>query len=50
MKLTEHTDETVARFEREIELMDEVNVRDMQSSVLATVKPTTRILLGHLQM
>src|SRR5579863_9268095 len=86
VKLTEHTDETVARFEREIELMDEVtkcmamtgsydfilevygkdlealsnvvlkklirvpNVRDLQSSVvLATVKRTTRIPLGHLQ-
>src|SRR5271156_752832 len=85
VKLTEHTDETVARFEREIALMDEVtrcfamtgaydfilevygkdldalsnvvlkklirvpNVRDMQSSVvLATVKRTTRIPLGHL--
>jgi len=87
VKLTEHTDETVARFEREIEMMDEVtkcfamtgsydfilevygrdlealsnvvlkklirvpNVRDMQSSVvLATVKRTTRIPLGHLQV
>src|SRR6202049_2093059 len=86
VKLTEHTDETVARFEREIELMDEVtkcfamtgsydfilevygkdldalsnvvlkklirvpNVRDLQSSVvLATVKRTARIPLGHLQ-
>jgi Lrp/AsnC family transcriptional regulator, leucine-responsive regulatory protein len=86
VKLTEHTDETVARFEREIEGMDEVtkcfamtgtydfilevygrdldalsnvvlkklirvpNVRDMQSSVvLATVKRTVRIPLGHLQ-
>jgi Lrp/AsnC family transcriptional regulator, leucine-responsive regulatory protein len=86
VKLTEHTDETVARFEKEIELMDEVtkcfamtgsydfilevygrdldalsnvvlkklirvpNVRDMQSSVvLATVKRTVRIPLGHLQ-
>jgi Lrp/AsnC family leucine-responsive transcriptional regulator len=85
VKLTEHTDETVARFERAIEGMDEVtkcfamtgsydfilevygrdlnalsnvvlkklirvpNVRDMQSSVvLATVKRTTRIPLGHL--
>jgi Lrp/AsnC family leucine-responsive transcriptional regulator len=85
VKLTEHTDETVARFEREIEQMDEVtkcfamtgaydfilevygkdldalsnvvlkklirvpNVRDMQSSVvLATVKRSTRIPLGHL--
>lgn len=87
VKLTEHTDETVARFEKEIELMDEVttcfamtgsydfllqvygkdldalsnvvlkklirvpNVRDMQSSVvLATVKRTARIPLGHLQL
>src|SRR5271170_6532251 len=86
VKLTEHTDETVARFEREILLMDEVtkcfamtgsydfilevygkdldalsnvvlkklirvpNVREMQSSVvLATVKRSTRIPLGHLQ-
>jgi Lrp/AsnC family transcriptional regulator, leucine-responsive regulatory protein len=86
VKLTEHTDETVARFEKEILLMDEVtrcfamtgsydfilevygkdlealsnvvlkklirvpNVRDLQSSVvLATVKRTTRIPLGHLQ-
>ena len=86
VKLTAHTDETVARFEREIERMDEVtrcfamtgnydfilevygrdldalsnvvlkklirvpNVRDMQSSVvLATVKRTARIPLGHLQ-
>lgn len=86
VKLTEHTDETVARFEREIQLMDEVtkcfamtgsydfilevygedlealsnvvlkklirvpNVRDMQSSVvLATIKRTARIPLGHLQ-
>jgi len=85
VKLTEHTDETVARFEREIEQIDEVtkcfamtgaydfilevygkdldalsnvvlkklirvpNVRDMQSSVvLATVKRSTRIPLGHL--
>jgi Lrp/AsnC family leucine-responsive transcriptional regulator len=85
VKLTEHTDETVARFEREIAQMDEVtkcfamtgaydfilevygkdldalsnvvlkklirvpNVRDMQSSVvLATVKRSTRIPLGHL--
>jgi len=85
VKLTEHTDETVARFEREIAQIDEVtkcfamtgaydfilevygkdldalsnvvlkklirvpNVRDMQSSVvLATVKRTTRIPLGHL--
>ena len=87
VKLTEHTDEAVARFEREIELMDEVtkcfamtgtydfilevygkdldalsnvvlkklirvpNVRDMQSSVvLATIKRSTRIPLGHLQV
>jgi Lrp/AsnC family transcriptional regulator, leucine-responsive regulatory protein len=87
VKLTEHTDETVARFEREIQLMDEVtkcfamtgsydfilevygedlealsnvvlkklirvpNVRDMQSSVvLATIKRTSRIPLGHLQI
>jgi Lrp/AsnC family leucine-responsive transcriptional regulator len=87
VKLTEHTDETVARFEREILLMDEVtkcfamtgsydfilevyskdldalsnvvlkklirvpNVRDMQSSVvLATVKRSARIPLGHLQV
>ena len=86
VKLTEHTDETVARFEREIAQMDEVtkcfamtgaydfilevygkdldalsnvvlkklirvpNVRDMQSSVvLATVKRSTRIPLGHLE-
>jgi Lrp/AsnC family transcriptional regulator, leucine-responsive regulatory protein len=86
VKLTEHTDETVARFEREIALMDEVtrcfamtgsydfilevygkdldalsnvvlkklirvpNVRDLQSSVvLATVKRSMRIPLGHLQ-
>src|SRR5580658_3284951 len=85
VKLTEHTDETVARFEKEIALLDEVtncyamtgsydfilevygrdleslsnvvlkkliripNVRDLQSSVvLATVKRTTRIPLGHL--
>jgi Lrp/AsnC family transcriptional regulator, leucine-responsive regulatory protein len=85
VKLTEHTDDTVARFEREIAQMDEVtkcfamtgaydfilevygkdldalsnvvlkklirvpNVRDMQSSVvLATVKRSTRIPLGHL--
>jgi Lrp/AsnC family transcriptional regulator, leucine-responsive regulatory protein len=85
VKLTEHTDETVATFEREIAQMDEVtkcfamtgaydfilevygkdldalsnvvlkklirvpNVRDMQSSVvLATVKRSTRIPLGHL--
>ena len=87
VKLTEHTDETVARFEREIERMDEVtkcfamtgsydfilevygkdldalsnvvlkklirvpNVRDMQSSVvLATIKRSARIPLGHLQV
>jgi Lrp/AsnC family transcriptional regulator, leucine-responsive regulatory protein len=87
VKLTEHTDETVARFEREIQLMDEVtkcfamtgsydfilevygedlealsnvvlkklirvpNVRDMQSSVvLATIKRTARIPLGHLEV
>ena len=87
VKLTEHTDETVARFEREIQLMDEVtkclamtgsydfilevygkdldalsnvvlkklirvpNVRDMQSSVvLATVKRSARLPLGHLQV
>src|SRR5271169_6920001 len=86
VKLTEHTDETVARFEKEILQMDEVtkcfamtgsydfilevygkdldalsnvvlkklirvpNVRDMQSSVvLATVKRSTRIPLGHLE-
>ena len=86
VKLTEHTDETVARFEKEIQHMDEVtkcfamtgsydfilevygkdldalsnvvlkklirvpNVRDMQSSVvLATVKRSVRIPLGHLQ-
>src|ERR1700730_944740 len=85
VKLTEHTDETVARFEKEIQLMDEVtkcfamtgsydfilevygkdldalsnvvlkklirvpNVRDLQSSVvLATVKRTAQIPLGHL--
>ncbi len=87
VKLTAHTDETVARFEKEILLMEEVtqcfamtgsydfilevygkdldalsnvvlkklirvpNVRDMQSSVvLATVKRTARIPLGHLQL
>src|SRR5712692_4006314 len=87
VKLTEHTDETVATFEREIAQMDEVtkcfamtgaydfilevygkdldalsnvvlkklirvpNVRDMQSSVvLATVKRTARIPLGHLEV
>ena len=87
VKLTEHTDDTVARFEREILLMDEVtkcfamtgsydfilevygkdldalsnvvlkklirvpNVRDLQSSVvLATVKRTARIPLGHMQV
>jgi Lrp/AsnC family transcriptional regulator, leucine-responsive regulatory protein len=86
VKLTEHTDDTVARFEREIQLMEEVtrcfamtgsydfilevygkdldalsnvvlkklirvpNVRDMQSSVvLATIKRSARIPLGHLQ-
>ena len=85
VKLTEHTDETVARFEREITVLDEVthcyamtgsydfilqvygedleslsnvvlkkliripNVRDLQSSVvLATVKRSIRIPLGHL--
>jgi Lrp/AsnC family leucine-responsive transcriptional regulator len=85
VKLTEHTDETVARFEKEIQHMDEVtkcfamtgsydfilevygkdldalsnvvlkklirvpNVRDLQSSVvLATVKRSVRIPLGHL--
>jgi len=87
VKLTEHTDETVAKFEKEILLMEEVtkcfamtgsydfilevygkdlealstvvlkklirvpNVRDMQSSVvLATVKRSARIPLGHLQV
>jgi Lrp/AsnC family leucine-responsive transcriptional regulator len=87
VKLTEHTDETVARFEKEIQHMDEVtkcfamtgsydfilevygkdldalsnvvlkklirvpNVRDLQSSVvLATVKRSVRIPLGHLQI
>jgi len=86
VKLTEHTDETVARFEREIALLDEVtncyaltgaydfilqvyakdldalsnvvlkkllripNLRDLHSSVvLATVKHSTRLPLGHLQ-
>ena len=86
VKLTEHTDETVARFEREISLLDEVtncfattgaydfilqvfgkdleslssvilkkllripHVRDLQSSVvLATIKRSTRVPLGHLQ-
>ena len=86
VKLTEHTDETVARFEREIDLLDEVtncfattgaydfilqvfgkdleslssvilkkllripHVRDVQSSVvLATIKRSTRVPLGHLQ-
>ena len=86
VKLTEHTDQTVTCFEREIALLDEVtncyamtgsydfilqvyardleslstvvlkkllripNLRDMQSSVvLATVKRSTRIPLGHLQ-
>lgn len=85
VKLTEHTDETVGRFEREIELLDEVtscyamtgtydfilqvyakdldslsnvvlkkllripNLRDLQSSVvLATVKHSSRLPLGHL--
>jgi Lrp/AsnC family leucine-responsive transcriptional regulator len=87
VKLTEHTDETVARFEREISLLDEVtncfattgaydfilqvfgqdleslssvilkkllripHVRDVQSSVvLATVKRSTHVPLGHLQI
>jgi Lrp/AsnC family transcriptional regulator, leucine-responsive regulatory protein len=86
VKLSEHSDDTVERFEREIELLDEVtncfaiagaydfilqvfgkdldslgnvilkkllripHVRDIQSSVvLATVKRSTRIPLGHLQ-
>ncbi|HEX4151979.1 MAG TPA: Lrp/AsnC family transcriptional regulator [Steroidobacteraceae bacterium] len=86
VKLTEHTDETVARFEREISLLDEVtncfattgtydfilqvfgrdleslssvilkkllripHVRDVQSSVvLATLKRSTRVPIGHLQ-
>jgi Lrp/AsnC family leucine-responsive transcriptional regulator len=86
VKLTEHTDETVASFEREIAVLDEVtncfamtgtydfilqvfakdleslsavilkkllripHVRDVQSSVvLATVKRSTRVPLGHLQ-
>lgn len=86
VKLTEHTDETVARFEREIALLDEVtncfattgaydfilqvfgkdleslssvilkkllripHVRDVQSSVvLATLKRSTHVPLGHLQ-
>ena len=85
VKLTEHTDETVARFEREIAVLDEItncfamtgaydfilqvfakdleslsavilkkllripHVRDLQSSVvLATVKRSTRVPLGHL--
>jgi Lrp/AsnC family leucine-responsive transcriptional regulator len=85
VKLTEHTDDTVERFEREIALLDEVtncfattgaydfilqvfgrdleslssvilkkllripHVRDVQSSVvLATVKRSTRVPLGHL--
>ena len=85
VKLAEHTDESVARFEREIALLDEVthcyamtgaydfilqvfgkdldslstvilkkllripHVRDVQSSVvLATVKRSTRVPLGHL--
>jgi Lrp/AsnC family leucine-responsive transcriptional regulator len=87
VKLTEHTDETVARFEREIALLEEVthcyattgpfdfilqvfgkdleslssvilkkllripHVRDVQSSVvLATVKRSTRMPLGHLDV
>src|ERR1700704_4014453 len=87
VKLTEHTDETVARFEKEILLMDEVtkcfamtgsydfilevygkdlealssvvlkklirvpSVRDLQSSVvLATIKRSARVPLGHLQV
>jgi Lrp/AsnC family leucine-responsive transcriptional regulator len=87
VKLTEHTDETVARFEREIALLEGVthcfattgpfdfilqvfgkdleslssvilkkllripHVRDVQSSVvLATVKRSTRMPLGHLQL
>ncbi len=87
VKLTEHTDETVARFDREIALLEEVthcfattgpfdfilqvfgkdleslssvilkkllripHVRDVQSSVvLATVKRSTRMPLGHLQL
>ena len=86
VKLTEHTDETVMRFEREISLLDEVtncfattgaydfilqvfgrdleslssvilkkllripHVRDVQSSVvLATLKRSTRMPVGHLQ-
>lgn len=86
VKLTKHTDETVARFEREIFLLDEVtncfattgaydfilqvfardleslssvilkkllripHVRDVQSSVvLATLKRSTHVPLGHLQ-
>ncbi len=86
VKLTQHTDETVSKFEKAILLMDEVtkcfamtgtydfmlevygrdlealsnvvlkklirvpNVRDMQSSVvLATIKRTARIPLGHLE-
>jgi Lrp/AsnC family leucine-responsive transcriptional regulator len=86
VKLTEHTDETVARFEREIALLEEVtncyamtgtydfilqvyakdleslstvvlkkllripNLRDLQSGVvLATVKRSSRVPLGHLQ-
>jgi Lrp/AsnC family leucine-responsive transcriptional regulator len=86
VKLTEHTDETVARFEREIALLEEVtncyaitgtydfilqvyaqdleslsavvlkkllripNLRDLQSGVvLAIVKRSTRVPLGHLQ-
>jgi Lrp/AsnC family leucine-responsive transcriptional regulator len=87
VKLTEHTDDTVERFEREIALLDEVtscfattgaydfilqvfgknleslssvilkkllripHVRDVQSSVvLATLKRSTRVPLGHLQI
>lgn len=87
VKLTEHTDETVARFEREILLLEDVthcfattgpfdfilqvfgkdleslssvilkkllripHVRDVQSSVvLATVKRSTRMPLGHLEL
>ena len=85
VKLAEHTDESVERFEREIALLEEVthcyamtgaydfilqvfgkdldslstvilkkllripHVRDVQSSVvLATVKRSTRVPLGHL--
>jgi len=87
VKLTEHTDETVARFEREIALLEDVthcfattgpfdfilqvfgkdleslssvilkkllripHVRDVQSNVvLATVKRSTRMPLGHLDV